>query len=111
MRPGTPGFNGSRLRSAREARGLSGAALAELAERIVGAQLPLVAAGDRNSESPLQELVAARKSWEQEIAGKQLWMPLLPDTATSAGAASSSRRRRRLVHRPEGLGGPNYPNM
>ena len=32
MRPGTPGFSGDRLRSAREARGLSGAALAELVD-------------------------------------------------------------------------------
>ena len=59
MRPGTPGFNGSRLRSAREARGLSGAALAEL----VDVSRSAISQYERGIQTPSPKIV-------QEIANK-----------------------------------------
>lgn len=59
MRPGTPKFNGSRLRSAREARGLSGAALAEL----VNVSRSAISQYERGVQTPSPQNV-------QEIANK-----------------------------------------
>ena len=59
MRPGTPGFSGSRLRSAREARGLSGAVLAELVEVSRSA----ISQYERGIQTPSPKVV-------QEIADK-----------------------------------------
>jgi len=71
VRPGTPGFNGERLRSAREARGLSGAALAEL----VDVSRSAISQYERSVQTPSPKVV-------QQISDKLNLPPLYFLTST-----------------------------
>lgn len=101
MRPGTPGFSGARLRQAREMRGLTAAALAELSD-VTGASISQY---EKGRTSPGPEMLQ-RLAQLLNVPAPFLTTPMPPERPGSAifprcMASATATARRRAERRLE----------